>query len=93
MKTRILGAAVITAAMATGAARASAEPIGTFSWQLQPYCNRVTVSVVRDGTLYTLDGWDDQCGAGQRAPVVGVATPTTGARWLVPHWSSHPSRV
>ena len=23
----------------------AAQPIGTFSWQLQPFCNRVTVNV------------------------------------------------
>ena len=54
---------------------ASAQTIGTFRWQLQPFCNAVTVTVVQNGGVYTLDGFDDQCGAGQRAPLVGVATP------------------
>jgi len=54
-------------------AEAGAQPLGTFTWQLQPYCNRVTVNVRQDGAVYTLDGTDDQCGAAQRAPVVGVA--------------------
>ncbi len=52
-----------------------AQPIGTFTWQLQPFCNRVTVSVTQNGGVYTLDGFDDQCGAAQRAPLVGLATP------------------
>ncbi len=51
-----------------------AQPLGTFSWQLQPYCNRVTVLLTQQGALYTVDGYDDQCGAGQRAPLVGMAT-------------------
>jgi hypothetical protein len=51
-----------------------AQPLGSFTWQLQPYCNRVTVNVRQDGAVYTLDGWEDQCGASQRAPLVGVAT-------------------
>ncbi len=52
---------------------AAAQPFGTFTWQLQPFCNRVTVSITQDGTAYTLDGFDDQCGAPQRAPLVGTA--------------------
>jgi hypothetical protein len=55
--------------------QAHAQRLGSFSWQLQPYCNRVTVTIVQDGGLYTLDGYDDQCGEPHRAPLVGVATP------------------
>jgi hypothetical protein len=56
-------------------AGAGAQPLGTFSWQLQPFCNRVTVNVTQNGGVYTADGYDDQCGAAQRAPLVGLATP------------------
>jgi hypothetical protein len=52
---------------------ATAQPIGTFSWQLQPFCNVVTVNVTQNGGVYTLDGFDNQCGAAQRAPLVGLA--------------------
>lgn len=52
---------------------ATAQPFGTYSWQLQPFCNRVTVTLNQDGALYSLDGFDDQCGAAQRAPLVGTA--------------------
>src|SRR5262245_28786612 len=62
----VLSAVVISAA--------TAQPLGTFTWQLQPFCNRVTVNVRQDGTVYTLDGFDDQCGAAQRAALVGLAT-------------------
>ncbi|MDH4064147.1 MAG: hypothetical protein OEW19_07080, partial [Acidobacteriota bacterium] len=55
------------------AAAAGAQPLGSFTWQLQPFCNRVTVNVRQDGAVYTLDGTDDQCGAPQKAPLVGVA--------------------
>ncbi|MGE0815551.1 MAG: hypothetical protein AB7O93_19605 [Vicinamibacterales bacterium] len=54
---------------------AGAQVLGTFSWQLQPYCNVVTVQITQQGALYGLDGFDDQCGAGQRATLVGTATP------------------
>ena len=55
--------------------RADAQPLGTFRWQLQPFCNVVTANVTQNGAVYTIDGYDDQCGAAQRAPLVGLATP------------------
>ena len=68
----IVSAAV---ALAMSAVSASAQPLGAFSWQLQPYCNVVTVNVVQTGpAIYTMDGWDDQCGGTTRAPLVGTAT-------------------
>lgn len=54
---------------------ASAQPLGTFRWQLQPYCNVLTLSVVQQGGLYQLNGADDQCGTPQQASVVGLAFP------------------
>jgi Chaperone of endosialidase len=62
-------------AVALVAAPASAQSLGTFTWQLQPYCNVVTVHVTGIAGVYTLEGFDDQCGAGTRAPLTGVATP------------------
>ncbi len=52
-----------------------AQTLGTFSWQVQPYCNVVTLNVVAQGTVFTVDGFDDQCGAPRRAPLLGVAAP------------------
>jgi hypothetical protein len=42
-----------------------AQPIGTFRWQMQPYCNVVALNVTQIGGVYTLDGFDDQCGGPQ----------------------------
>ncbi len=53
----------------------AAQPLGTFTWQLQPFCNVVTVNLTQQGAVYTMDGFDDQCGAAQRAALVGLATP------------------
>lgn len=64
-------APVIAVALSPGVVHA--QPIGTFRWQLQPFCNVVTLSVVQQGGVYTLDGFDDQCGAQRRAPTVGLA--------------------
>ena len=52
---------------------ASAQPLGTFRWQLQPYCNVITLAVVQQGGQYQLDGTDDQCGSVQAASVRGMA--------------------
>lgn len=62
-------------AIAIGAASPAAQTLGAFRWQLQPFCNAVTVTVTQQGGVYTIDGFDDQCGAPQRAPLVGIATP------------------
>ena len=52
---------------------AQAQPLGTFRWQLQPYCNVVTVAVTQNGGVYRLEGTDDHCGATQSASVIGTA--------------------
>jgi hypothetical protein len=50
----------------------SAQLIGTFSGQLQPYCNVVTLNTTQTGNVYTLEGYDDQCGATTRAATTGL---------------------
>lgn len=54
---------------------ASAQPLGTFVWQLAPYCNRISVVVVQQGTVFALSGFDDQCGAATSGSVAGSAFP------------------
>ena len=55
-------------------ADAAAQPLGTFRWQQQPYCNVITFNVVQQGAIYQLDGFDDQCGgAAARAAAAGIA--------------------
>lgn len=49
--------------------------LGTFRWQLRPYCNVLTVTVVQLGEQYHIDGTDDGCGAARKASVVGLAFP------------------
>ena len=67
---------IILALGVLGAAQlSSAQAIGTFRWQQQPYCNVVTLSVVQSGGIYQVDGFDDQCGAGTRASASGLAFP------------------
>ncbi len=65
--------AVLLAATFVPVAGALAQPLGTFRWQIQPYCNVLTVQVTRQGDIYTLDGTDDRCAAQEAASVVGIA--------------------
>ena len=69
---RLAGALAVAAALAP---EASAQSLGTYSWQLAPFCNVVTVTVTQNGSLYTLDGYDNQCGGATRASVTGIAFP------------------
>lgn len=41
---------LIVVGMTVAAERAAAQPLGSFTWQLQPFCNRVTVNVRQDGS-------------------------------------------
>lgn len=34
---------------------AQARPLGSFTWQLQPFCIRVAMNGRQDGAVYTLD--------------------------------------
>ena len=68
-----LRVALIPGALLLVAAPAAAQPLGTFRWQLQPFCNVITVTVTQVGGLYRLEGTDDQCGRSVAASVIGTA--------------------
>ena len=75
MRTRHVGLAVAVLLAGLGG-RAAAQPVGTFRWQLQPFCNVVTVAITQNGSVYRLEGTDDQCGNGaDAASVTGTAFP------------------
>ena len=74
MRPRSVVAAGILAAGAIGVVPvATAQPVGTFRWQLQPFCNVLTLAVVQQGTQFQLTGTDDQCSAATQSSVVGLA--------------------
>ncbi len=54
-------------------APATAQPLGAFRWQIQPYCNVLTLNIAQQGNVFTLDGTDDRCGAAQAASARGMA--------------------
>ena len=52
---------------------AGAQPLGTFRWQLQPFCNVLTLVVVQTGSNFRVEGTDDLCGGSTRASALGMA--------------------
>lgn len=72
MSLRSLAPAVLLCTFMT-ASLASAQPLGVFRWQQQPYCNVVTLAVTQVGSTYRLEGTDDQCGATRQASAIGTA--------------------
>lgn len=56
---------------------AQAQVIGSFTWQTQPHCNVVTLTVIQQGGLFQLAGSDNLCGTGS-APVTGTAVAAAG---------------
>lgn len=69
MPIRALAMASLLVIAAAGEARSQA--LGTFRWQLQPYCNLITVTVTQAGATYRLEGTDDRCGS---APSSAIGT-------------------
>ena len=68
MRTWRLVCLLAVAAMVTGQAHgAEAQTLGTYRWQLLPYCNVVSLTATQQGAQYLLDGTDDQCGVGGAA--------------------------
>jgi hypothetical protein len=57
---------------------ATAQVLGTFTWQQRPYCNRQTLTATASGGVFTLAGFDDGCGVAVRAPVTGVTVTPNG---------------
>ena len=52
---------------------ANAQTIGTFRWNVAPFCNVLNLTVTQHGSVYALHGFEEQCGGNPRLPVYGVA--------------------
>ena len=70
-----LALAIVTCAAWSWPAAANAQTLGTFRWQMQPFCNVAALTVTQIGGTYRLEGTDEQCGAATRASVIGTAFP------------------
>ncbi len=66
------------------ACAAVAQPVlGPLSWQLQPFCNVVTLTLTSGPAGFALDGTDNLCGASNKASAVGVASPNTSGQYTL----------
>jgi hypothetical protein len=65
---------IVLVVVALAAPDVAAQSLGTFRWQLQPFCNVVTVAVVTTPAGFRLEGTDDQCGTATPASVLGTAS-------------------
>jgi hypothetical protein len=52
---------------------AAGQTLGPFTWQLQPFCNVITLTATPAGEAFAVTGFDDGCGAPTRASAAGVA--------------------
>ncbi len=69
VKTSLIPTALV---LLTMSAAVDAQVLGSFTWQTQPYCNVVTLTIIQQGNVYQVAGKDDLCGAGT-APITGTA--------------------
>ena len=72
--TRFATAVAGTVIVLAGTTPASAQVFGTFSWQMQPYCNQITLTLTNVNGNFTLDGSDDQCGAAKKGSASGMGS-------------------
>jgi hypothetical protein len=63
---------MVALVVAGAALPASAQVFGTYSWQMQPFCNRITLTLTTVTGNFTLDGSDDQCGAAKQGSAAGI---------------------
>ena len=72
VRRRLVLALVTATALLEMTGTAHAQTLGTFNFQLQPYCNVITMTITQEGGTYRLSGWDDACGAVDRYPMSGT---------------------
>jgi len=59
-------------ALTLAASAVSAQTVGTFRWRTAPYCNVMNVTVTQVGSVYRLEGFEEQCGGNPRQPIWGI---------------------
>lgn len=72
MKRLLFPLAIIAFCLA--AAPASAQTIGTFRWNIAPFCNVLNLTVTQQGDSFALNGFEESCNDSlPRWPVTGTA--------------------
>lgn len=65
--------ALIVLALCLWPRASAAQVFGTFAWQMQPYCNTLTLTLTSTPTGFSLSGYDDMCGGNPRSTASGQA--------------------
>ena len=79
---RILFLVALVATLAA-ATPVDAQVIGFFKWRTAPFCNVINVTVTKVGPVFTLDGFEEQCGGNPSLPVSGIAiVQASGQIWM-----------
>lgn len=71
MRHRVMALALF--ALLAAAVPANAQTLGTFRWNLAPFCSVFNLTVVQEGAFFRLMGYEEQCGNNPRLPVTGNA--------------------
>lgn len=62
---------------------AEAQSLGTFRWRLASFCSVLNLTVIQYGGVYSLIGYEEQCGGNPRLPVYGTAMlQADGTIWM-----------
>jgi hypothetical protein len=64
--------AALVLALTLAASSVSAQTLGTFRWRTAPYCNVMNVTVTQVGSVYRLEGFEEQCGGNPHQPIWGI---------------------
>lgn len=71
---KLVAAAVAAVILSLAAPTAAQSVFGTHTWQLQPYCNIVTLTLSPSPGGAQVAGFDNLCGASNQASAVGMAS-------------------
>lgn len=70
---RYLIAFVMLGSLMLAAPASAQQTLGTFKWNVAPFCNVLNLTVTQYGSVFALHGFEEQCGGNPRLPVHGVA--------------------
>lgn len=97
MARRMMVIAAVVCIVGSDVPDASAQVFGTFTWQMQPFCNKVTLTLTAVPGNFTIDGADDQCGATRKASASGMAVfnpdGTVGLNFTIVTPTAHVAQV
>lgn len=74
---------LVFVAMLAAASSVSAQTVGTFRWQLSTYGSVLNLTVVQQGSIFLLSGFETQCGGNASLPVSGVAVPQANGQVFI----------